>query len=631
MKNLTKKWRRPKTARVYLHPPLAERLALLYPDFKITDSSLLDDGTHLGQPGIGMVLLHGESMEAFDYQTTRFSPVAGGLPIYTVNNACECEVSMEAFCGFERIPATYFRITLKNNSAVEVNGCLGVLCRSGKDVYMTQLHQEGYAPYEPNLKNWYMLKRTWEQTGETSAADDEGSIFLKVPAGLKLRWVKDGPKGHMFEAADYFRLDYSLEPGGSIFFEGVLRAAETGDFDYQAEKAASVARWQKILEKVELVPNTGNPVHRNLYLQLVTQCCQMLARYKGSDMVATRQGDLGRYIWPYEATVVLTLLDQIGLREHTGEAYRYFCERWLVQEGEDKGRIQSGCAAWENFTGSVIWGISEHLKYSGDPEEMDYFLPKLQDMLDWIQRRRMQPSPGYAGIFPSGRGSDWADIAQFWTFTDSYNVMAIRCMAEMLEQHERGEASAVRKIYEDYFNRLTEIRDELYQGHEKDEAFLFPHELGLSVEDSQNYSYYTDGAPMLLETGLIEPGSRMHRQMEAFFRSRGQFERGLTGLMTSCDGSCDGAYHGGYGDVWYTMQSEWFWLNSWLATGEKDKARETMDALLTYGVTQEFIVSERYCSINEWYSPWQPNGSGSARMAKMMLAYFGERRTEGKK
>ncbi|MGI5856201.1 MAG: hypothetical protein ACOX64_07050, partial [Candidatus Merdivicinus sp.] len=505
------------------------------------------------------------------------------------------------------------------------------LCRSGKDVYMTQLHQEGYAPYEPNLKNWYMLKRTWEQTGETSAADDEGSIFLKVPAGLKLRWVKDGPKGHMFEAADYFRLDYSLEPGGSIFFEGVLRAAETGDFDYQAEKAASVARWQKILEKVELVPNTGNPVHRNLYLQLVTQCCQMLARYKGSDMVATRQGDLGRYIWPYEATVVLTLLDQIGLREHTGEAYRYFCERWLVQEGEDKGRIQSGCAAWENFTGSVIWGISEHLKYSGDPEEMDYFLPKLQDMLDWIQRRRMQPSPGYAGIFPSGRGSDWADIAQFWTFTDSYNVMAIRCMAEMLEQHERSEAGTVRKIYEDYFNRLIEIRDELYQGHEKDEAFLFPHELGLSVEDSQNYSYYTDGAPMLLETGLIEPGSRMHRQMEAFFRSRGQFERGLTGLMTSCDGFCDGAYHGGYGDVWYTMQSEWFWLNSWLATGEKDKARETMDALLTYGVTQEFIVSERYCSINEWYSPWQPNGSGSARMAKMMLAYFGERRTEEKK
>ena len=59
------KWTRPRTSRIYLHPPLAERLVVLYPDFKVTDSSLLDNGTHLSQPGIGFTLLHGEEMEAF--------------------------------------------------------------------------------------------------------------------------------------------------------------------------------------------------------------------------------------------------------------------------------------------------------------------------------------------------------------------------------------------------------------------------------------------------------------------------------------------------------------------------------------------------------------------------------------
>ena len=96
--------------------------------------------------------------------------------------------------------------------------------------------------------------------------------------------------------------------------------------------------------------------------------------------------------------------------------------------------------------------------------------------------------------------------------------------------------------------------------------------------------------------------------------------------MTSCVSAWDGGYHGGYGDVWYTIQSELFWLPTWMAAGETEKAAETMEALMKYSLTSEYITSERYCSINEWYSPWQPNGSGSASFMSIMLSYFGERR-----
>lgn len=625
MSNSQKSWQRPKTSRVYLHPPLAERLVLIWPDFKITDSSLLDNGTHVSQPGIGMILLHGENMEAFDYQETRFSPTTAGLPFYTVHNTAECSVSLEAFCDFLRNPTTYFRVTLKNDRAAPVSGCLGVLCRSGNEAYMVQKHQEGYAPYAPNVKNWYMLKRTWKRTGTVSAGDEMGSVCLQLPEGLQARWIADGPKGHKFEAADYFRIDYTLEPGQCKSFEGALRAVPNqGSFDYDKEKAAAAVQWQEALKSLNLVPDTDNQVYQDIYRHLAMQLCQMLARYEGSDLVATRQGDLGRFVWPYEAALVLTTMDRVGLRAHTGEAYRYFCERWLVKEGPDEGRIQSGCAAWENFTGSVIWGISEHLKITGDKEELSYFLPRLQSMAGWIRRHRDEPSDGYAGIFPTGRGSDWSDCAQFWTFTDSYNVRALKSMADMLEQFGLEEAAEIRAFHDEYRVRLIEIRDELYKGHEDDDAFIFPHELGVPFEDSETYSYYTDGAPVLLRTGFIEPDSRMRVQMENYFRQKGQFERGLTGLMTSCDGACDGAYHGGYGDVWYTIQSELYWVPTWMAADETEKAKETVEALLTYGLTPEYITSERYCSIDEWYSPWQPNGSGSASLMEIMLSYFGE-------
>ena len=478
-----------------------------------------------------------------------------------------------------------------------------------------------------------MLKRTWKQIDAVSAGDEKGYLHLQLPEGLKVQWVSDGPKGHKFEAADYFRVDYTLEPGQCIAFDGAFRAmpgAENlnGDFDFDAVKKEADASWEVLMQDLKVVPNTENQKYQDVYHHLAMQLYQMLARYEGSDWITTRQGDLGRYIWPYEASLVLTTMDIVGMQKYTGEAYRFFCERWFVNEGEDEGRIQSSCAAWENFTGMILWGLSEHLKMAGTPEEYAYFMPKLRKMLGWIQRHRSESYGGYEGIFPVGRGSDWKDHAQFWTFTDSYNVRGIKSLAEMMDQYGNPEAKEVWEIHDEYRGRLIEIRDALYKGHEEDEAYIFPHELGIPFEDSETYSYYTDGAPVLLRTGLMDANSKMRVQMENYFRSRGQFERGRTGLMTSCESAWDGAYHGASGDVWYTIQSELYWVPAWMEAGEVDKAKESVEALLKYGITKEYITSERYCSIDKWYSPWQPNASGSASLMQILLSYFGEKREE---
>ena len=136
-------WERPKTTKVYLHRPLSERVAILCPDFKLLSLSLLDNGVHVGQPGVGLLLLHGEQMVGFDFEQTQFRPIEYGLPIYEIVGRGEVHTRVEAFAGEERNPTVYFRVTLQNDSAECVQSRIGLMPRSGQEKYRVNQHQEG--------------------------------------------------------------------------------------------------------------------------------------------------------------------------------------------------------------------------------------------------------------------------------------------------------------------------------------------------------------------------------------------------------------------------------------------------------------------------------------------------------
>lgn len=615
-------WKKPKTTKAYLHRPLSERIAIICPDFKLLTLPLLDNGTHVGQPGIGLLFLHGEDMVGFDLDETAWREVDFGLPIYEIKNRGETDVSIEAFAGGERNPAVYFKVTLSNNTKDTVSSKLGLMPRSGQEKYMVNQHQEGYSPYRPNYKNWFMLKRTWKSEGDHRAASDLGHLLVN-PNGLDLEWITDSKNGHSFAASDYFELSYTLQAGERAELYGALRGeCDIDKFDYYRLREECVCFWQSIADKIKHYPNTTDDLILGIFKHSVIQCTQMIARYKDKEAISVRQGDIARFVWPYEGAQVLVNLERAGISDYSADAFRGYFDRWLVKDGDDRGKIGS-TAGWDNFTGSVMWGLSEHLIMSGTKEEFEEFLPYLLMMRDYIEKKRHESRDfGYNGIFPSGTGSDWSERGQFWTFTDSHNCMALRSMCKVLKLFGSAEYESTHKIYTDYSTVIVNIRDELFRGHENDDTYILPHMLGVPFEDSENYSYYTDGAPYLLYTGFIDPKSDIAIKMENFFRRRGQFEKGLTGRMTSCASMWDEAYFGGYGDVWYTMQSETYWVRAWMASGQIEKAIETLNACLTYGMTDEFIVAERYCSINPWYNPWQPNGSGTSRVIEMMLDIF---------
>ena len=189
---MTSQWKKPRTTKLYLQRPLSERLCLLCPDFKVLNMSLRES-PHVGQEAVGFILLHGENTAAFDLDETVFDKITPGIPVYKANNKNEYDISLEAFSGEDRNPAVYFKITVTNNTSNHVTDNLYIMPRSGKDTYMLNQHQEGYSPYRPNHKNWFMLKRTWTKTDTLTAVSDmgcirldyDGNIISLIPNGLQ--------------------------------------------------------------------------------------------------------------------------------------------------------------------------------------------------------------------------------------------------------------------------------------------------------------------------------------------------------------------------------------------------------------------------------------------------------------
>ena len=72
-------WQSPKTSRAYLHPSGARRLVSIYPDMKITDLDLGDQGRHYNQPGFGVHLIFGSEPGDCDMEKTEWDKPSGGI------------------------------------------------------------------------------------------------------------------------------------------------------------------------------------------------------------------------------------------------------------------------------------------------------------------------------------------------------------------------------------------------------------------------------------------------------------------------------------------------------------------------------------------------------------------------
>lgn len=622
-------WEKPKTSKVYLHTPGSNRILMLQPDAKITNLALKNEGRHTRQSACGVHLLAGKTEpQPLDFHHTRFDTVKDGLPFYTVlgeDPENECKLSMSAFATDDQNPLTYVRITVSNEENYPIEGSIGLLPREAYngDQYLTGIFDTGYESYQPNFKQWLLQRQLrFNETAPLSAAAPSASMRILSAQGFSVHWISREEQPHRFRAQDYFACDYTVEPGKSLTLDFVFCASPMTEKTVRSldvAKAIMTAFWQERLSHVKILPQCDAPRIRDMYLQNITQCMQMIAQYDGMEGIVVRQGDVGRYLWIWEAIHVLRCLALVGLPEYAPPVYDTYCS-WMIMEGDNYGKLNYPFVRWDNAEGALLLGIAEHLKIVDDKALYLHYRPYTTALLSYIERRRHAETDGkYPGLYPCGRASDWGEVGYHWTYTDAFILRAIRSYLQVCEKYGAEETASVRAIEADYTKAIAQVANDLYLGHEEDEAFILPHIAGVPFEDSYNHCFYTDGAPFLNLIGVVmEPNSRMFEQMENFYRENGLFEHNLAGRITNATDYGSFAY----GDCYYTGIAEFCWIYPWMARGEWEKADAMTDALLRYNVTTEYIVSERYCSIDPWYVPWQPNGSGSARLCMFLLDYY---------
>lgn len=630
-------WQAPKTSRVCLHPTGSQRLVFVHPDMKITDLDLQDIGRHYNQPGFGVHLILGNEPGDPDMEKTVWKKPQGGLPVYTLYNSDPngCAVTMTAFCDTARIPATYCEVTVRNENNYPTDGVFGLLPRyNGMDHYLTGLHDCGYEPYNPNVYQWYLSRQNGfspvaEDPMCAAAEDGYGVMRVLSVENAAVSWVSRKEQLNRFLAHDYYRFTYRLSPGESATVRFVMRRGGVDNvLPFEDAFESCVRFWSAVQAKVKVLPDTDGSITEDMFRQSITQTLQHLQHYenpKNPDYVYPRQGDVGRFIWIWEAAHWLTMLDRVGLSEYVTDAYRMFYDNWQVTEGIEAGKLANPYVHWDNNNGAAIWGTTYHLLTVGDKALFEEFRPKLNLALQYIQyRRSLCRENEVEGLFSTGRASDWGEEGQHWTYTDAVNVYGLSFMAQCYEKFQAEEAAYIRGVYEEYRGILLDVLKKFAREHAGERAYNMPHILGVPFEKTYNHCFYTDGCPYLVKLGIMDPNSEIFEQMEAFYRDMGLLddEHGLAGRMTNDDWGSPGLY----GNVYYTGVAEVNWIEAWLARGEYEKAETYLRGVLRYNVTPEFIVSERYCSTDPWFTPFQPNASGSGRLCHLLLDYYGEKK-----
>ena len=111
-------WEKPKTTKVYLQAPGANRILMMHPDAKVTNLALKNEGRHTRQDACGVHLLVGKNEpQALDFRLTRFDAVTEGLPFFTVRGEDPengCKVAMTAFATDAANPLIYVRVVVSN-------------------------------------------------------------------------------------------------------------------------------------------------------------------------------------------------------------------------------------------------------------------------------------------------------------------------------------------------------------------------------------------------------------------------------------------------------------------------------------------------------------------------------------
>jgi hypothetical protein len=455
-------WQRPFTAKRYLHPPLAERLITMWPDFRVVNGDIVEED--YGQRSGGFRMLLGKALETPSFDRVQYETNKEGYPIHAVSYRFgDCTLRMECFCTIERVPDTYVRFSVKNETVWRIRNEVALMPRTGREFLLTCMGRAGYSHLDNNLGNWGFIPNTWRfENGFLT----DGVYDIQIPddGGFTLSWRGDIPETP-WQYKNHLGIEYSLAPGEEKSLVCVFRSKQSALSEYGKEKLRSESFWRGELERIHTYPGTGTAIERLMCKTLVTQCLQMFCYPIGKDYVLPRQGGLERAVWPAEAAEFLIALDRIGnFRDYTQTAYDYFFDILQRKDGEEKGEIRNregeGFFHWGCITGASIWGAARHMIYTGDAAYKKYRDPAYGAFC-WMQRQRNRGAEGgIKGLFPPMQATDWnasGDRHLSWCWTDAVNLLGYQWLAAAFRKYKDPATEEITEAYDDYMRTINEV------------------------------------------------------------------------------------------------------------------------------------------------------------------------------
>jgi len=519
------------------------------------------------------------------------------------------EVKLESFCDIGRRPTCFIEVRVKNTAPYTAKSCIGFVVRSAKEKALVHGAPDEYVSYDPEISEFMSLPSTF--SFEEGVLRD-GEVFITADADAALSF--DDEMGVLW-------MPLELEGGVETRIVLSFGKGEKNSFDYTEKRTVVKEYWENELLKINKLPSAISDKDLRTVKNLAVQILQNFCHYVGKESLVLRQGGLQRLIWPFEAKPALEAIERIGdFSDYVDRAISFYFDEMQLPDGE----IDNLGEGWASVTASALYCLAKHCELKRDRDYWEKYREKAMLSFDWIKKQRRLSKDGdgeVSGLFPPKRGCDWPDVFQHWKNTDIWALFAISALGETAELFGDARAYEIKDEFRNYKKRMQEIFKPFADAAKESDELRIP--LTPTGNDKPFldafHPYILQGAfayAVLDDRELIEKARR-------YYVRRGIIENGLHSRMPYEDGNMN---------IWYTSSGDTYWILTYLRLGERKLARETIDALYKYSMTDEYYMIERYCVNDPYYVPWSPNVSASGRYILTLLEFYGEEndRTENK-
>lgn len=602
-------WQRGVTAKKYLQPPCSESLVTLWPDAKIVIGTVYGVGDE--QPlSCGLRFFRGDIPTGLPREETVQSAREDGIPVHSIQRRTErCFFGVEAFCDIQRRPDVYIKVTLDNQSGMNAEEHLTLMLKQGKENLLTGSDDDGYCPYISDSAPWFALPCEAGYENGVLALDN-GECRLSV-------------NGESFygNGSGMLRLDFSVPAKEKREIFLAFGPTAPASFDYYAEREKAENFWRSELAAIKHLPASDDPEIGVICRNFTAQFLQLFACPRGHDYVLPRQGSMQRLIWPSEDMPVVEAMSKMG---DFSKYLRPVMDTYFSLLQQPDGQIVNFGIPWASVTGCCLFAFACYTRNNDDREYFEKYRQNALRGLRWIEKTRHSTDgdPRYfGGLFPPMRSCDYEQPgAQCWTQTDSLNLTGCYEL-EKAFRHFGGEGvEETAAVVAGYRQAYIDIIKPYCEGRTQPFTFpVDPHDDPVREKEYENgvAPHREMGTPMILSLGVVDESGNIPALLEEGCRAVHGFERGLTWRLAD-----RGVYRDGR-MMWYGSYTDFEWFKYYMRSGQREKAKQVLDAQLLYIMTPEYYMMERYDETNPYYVPWLPNGSANGRTILMMFDYYG--------